>query len=573
MLNNYTCTCGGNFTGRNCEIEINYCTENKPCFNGATCVPKKDRGTEYICQCPPGFAGVNCQTKTTFNLRKKGHWNVTATTPSAIQLSFRTTVDGLLMIFHSTATKYYIYLSNGNIVLKQDSGTRTIQLPGTNGQWHQLKAQFGQQGYLNITNYGSLLAVNIEGVNLITVGGNQEQVAPNFVGCMRDLMINDNFYSESEGVHTGLIFGDCVKNDSCSSNSCEGHGTCIDKWITSSCVCYRQYFGESCQYGNNLVHVFLFLFSVFFFFLFLFTLYCFCFLSTLEIEAFSFQLSLSTNSTHANRRKRRSVSTNYVKAIPNHRLNATHGLSFLIRTRQKDGFVAIMLNREPANTTDTRVSYVLVELQNRYLKVAFKEAKAGALPQTLVNASSGLMVSNGKWTEVHITSNAVQVGNQLMNLTTPISLMVSLVLLGGTNNPALYSTITNTAEFLGCLQAVNIGAEFLTNQLISGDKTVSVEQALDVGSGCPGGPVCQENSCLFNGQCVDEWYDFSCNCQQGYGGKTCSDFGCGLNNTCSSRDRCIDVPVSNPPATSCKFLVLKININMILYSSLVYGFF
>ncbi|CAG0912471.1 unnamed protein product [Notodromas monacha] len=33
----YTCTCPDNFTGKDCEVELDHCS-NKPCFNGGTCL-------------------------------------------------------------------------------------------------------------------------------------------------------------------------------------------------------------------------------------------------------------------------------------------------------------------------------------------------------------------------------------------------------------------------------------------------------------------------------------------------------------------------------------------------------
>ena len=231
-------------------------------------------------------------------------------------------------------------------------------------------------------------------------------------------------------------------------------------------------------------------------------------------------------------------------------MNITHGFSFLIRTRQVDGFVAILLDKEPTTSTDNSVSYILIELQNRYLKVTYKQQSQS---QTLVDQSSKLLVANGKWVEVDITSNTIRVGNQTVTLTTPFAVTINLVFMGGVNDPALYSDITNTPELLGCIQASKIGGVLLTNQVISGG-TVGVYQPPDVGSSCPGSPVCQPNPCRAGGQCVDEWYEFTCNCQLGFGGKTCSNFGCNLNDTCQKVGSCVDVPLSNPPATTCKFL-------------------
>ncbi|XP_062241956.1 delta-like protein C [Platichthys flesus] len=53
----YTCACRPGFTGKNCEIETNECDSN-PCKNGGSC---KDLESDYSCACPQGFYGKNCE--------------------------------------------------------------------------------------------------------------------------------------------------------------------------------------------------------------------------------------------------------------------------------------------------------------------------------------------------------------------------------------------------------------------------------------------------------------------------------------------------------------------------------
>ena len=43
-----------------CNKDLNFCTNNKPCHNGATCF---NTGKDYTCSCPIGFTGRNCEQR------------------------------------------------------------------------------------------------------------------------------------------------------------------------------------------------------------------------------------------------------------------------------------------------------------------------------------------------------------------------------------------------------------------------------------------------------------------------------------------------------------------------------
>uniref|UniRef100_A0A8C0GK29 EGF-like domain-containing protein n=1 Tax=Chelonoidis abingdonii TaxID=106734 RepID=A0A8C0GK29_CHEAB len=71
----YTCSCRAGFTGTGCETETNECDSN-PCKSGGTCAEKPTGG--YTCHCPLGYHGSNCEKKIdrcTNNpcLNSKGH--------------------------------------------------------------------------------------------------------------------------------------------------------------------------------------------------------------------------------------------------------------------------------------------------------------------------------------------------------------------------------------------------------------------------------------------------------------------------------------------------------------------
>ena len=49
----YSCICGLQYTGSNCEYLINHCVTN-PCLNGGTCL---NTFVGYICSCSEKFTG------------------------------------------------------------------------------------------------------------------------------------------------------------------------------------------------------------------------------------------------------------------------------------------------------------------------------------------------------------------------------------------------------------------------------------------------------------------------------------------------------------------------------------
>uniref|UniRef100_A0A3P8WDT2 Delta-like protein n=1 Tax=Cynoglossus semilaevis TaxID=244447 RepID=A0A3P8WDT2_CYNSE len=55
----YTCTCRPGFTGKDCESETNECDSN-PCKNGGSC---KNTAGGYSCRCPQGYTGSNCEKR------------------------------------------------------------------------------------------------------------------------------------------------------------------------------------------------------------------------------------------------------------------------------------------------------------------------------------------------------------------------------------------------------------------------------------------------------------------------------------------------------------------------------
>ena len=212
--------------------------------------------------------------------------------------------------------------------------------------------------------------------------------------------------------------------------------------------------------------------------------------------------------------------------------------SFLMRTRQSNGFLALLMNR---NTS----SHLVVYLKDG--KINFNTTISGT------QQVFPLVQNDGLWHEIiistkHVSDNGNQFtfGNPLMNFN------VSQIYLGGVD-PTKFSdsTVYSDVIFDGCLQAVKFKNTLLTSQPIPTHKTVNITMN-GVNHGCPSNNPCSSSPCLYGGDCTDVWFAYNCSCQTGFSGKNCSLYGCDIFNQCPIKADCVDVPLK-PGKTKCKY--------------------
>lgn len=55
----WQCVCKEGWGGLFCNQDLNYCTNHRPCANGATCT-NTGQGS-YTCTCRPGYGGTDCE--------------------------------------------------------------------------------------------------------------------------------------------------------------------------------------------------------------------------------------------------------------------------------------------------------------------------------------------------------------------------------------------------------------------------------------------------------------------------------------------------------------------------------
>src|SRR6218665_939496 len=80
------------------------------------------------------------------------------------------------------------------------------------------------------------------------------------------------------------------------------------------------------------------------------------------------------------------------------------------------------------------------------------------------------------------------------------------------------SSPLSSYEFIGCMRNVSVdGYDLLQIPPNFTNLTSSMCQRSS-------GEFCQQpNPCMNGGKCVDEWFDFRCQCREGFSGRTCAD--------------------------------------------------
>ena len=176
-------------------------------------------------------------------------------------MRFRSTLEGfLLAVKLGTPQSLYVYLKDGAVSVVTDTVPLvTIRATGDDasnlldGYWHNMTMEMGFDADAKVrvdNGPWAVLPLKINEIAEVTIGGGHTQFSTDFVGCIQDVMVNGKRFVESDGTKTGtLVFGGCTRVQQCGENTCNKGGDCVDEWVKSSCNCYRQYYGETCDKG------------------------------------------------------------------------------------------------------------------------------------------------------------------------------------------------------------------------------------------------------------------------------------------------------------------------------------
>ncbi|XP_072569096.1 cadherin EGF LAG seven-pass G-type receptor 2 [Paramormyrops kingsleyae] len=543
----FSCECLEDYTGERCELSTRSarCVPGV-CKNGGTCVNLLVGG--FKCECPPGsYEKPYCQMNTrsfppnsflTFRgLRQRFHFT--------LSLTFATKERNGLLFYNGRFNEKHDFIAmeitNEQIQFTFSAGeTKTTVSPFimggvSDGQWHVVQVHYYNKPTLSqaglpqgpsdqkvavvtvdecdtsvalkfghmLGNYscsaqgsqsGSKKSLDLTGPLLLGGVPNLPEDFPvrnrQFVGCMKNLRIDHQQVDMEDHIaNNGTVPGCFAKKHFCNNNPCQNGGTCVNRWGSYSCDCSLGFGGRNCEkvtmsphrfQGNSFIHW-----------------------SRLEMAVMApWYVEIMFRTRQA------SAMLLHVEGGPHHSITIQLQDGGLLLSLQFDEDDTSLLHLDELKVNDGDWHQLQLELRG--------EGRSGH-PMALLTLDYGL----------HMTST--ELSGKLDGL------ILQSLSVGGVPQEA-GSVLQG---FRGCVQGVQVG------KASAGTIFLSMTQAKshNVEPGCSLPDPCDSSPCPSSSYCSDDWDSYSCSCDPGYYGDSCTDV-CSLN-PCEHQSACTRKPSSS----------------------------
>ncbi|KRZ38457.1 Uncharacterized protein T4C_13788 [Trichinella pseudospiralis] len=283
----YQCECKPGYAAKNCSIRLNACDDHR-CADRQICTVTWDSGAEKQqaqCECAPGYTFMpSCLQSTVASFSGQSMMvditsnNHTATATYQLELQFRTTLENGFLIFGDdlfNSNIFQVLLLDGQIQALWSGKRVRIEQKVNDGTWNRLslswhadtmllrlqRSKAGDVHLKRLSSGGALLASAVASTKF---GGTplekQHPYYPdvgNFVGCMRDVIVNGKLLiPEKMGASAVNVGWTCPRRQDrelCDETACPARSHCVDVWNQGRCVCDRPYLMPNCE--NSLPEV------------------------------------------------------------------------------------------------------------------------------------------------------------------------------------------------------------------------------------------------------------------------------------------------------------------------------
>ncbi|XP_065321637.1 protein crumbs-like isoform X2 [Gordionus sp. m RMFG-2023] len=378
--------------------------------------------------------------------------------------------------------------------------------------WQTVIINFTKSQFIIVLeNEENIIPMNIKHpISYIQFGGTEASnlmfSVKNFIGCMRDINVNENLIMPGyKDIISNKVENSCNRLKQCYETSCSGNGQCVDNWYSYSCICHRPHHGHDCKLNYDEI--------------------------TFNHEKNKSFLLVSKN-----------------KNQNNQSLISDLDISFFIKTREKNAFLYLVT---PQSYIEEVKNMSNVTLERYLLEVSLHE---GNLRVILLDVSTNISISMLS-TDVKLIDESYPFVRMLKNKA-DLQIIISKKqfkqryffptdfpfniqnLFIGALTPSydklfFNSNRFNFTNFKGAIWDLRIGNDVIPlknftienhifsvqNQFLTEKYDLKDVQNLTFGS--PSDDTCLSMPCLNVAKCLITWNDYSCACQQGYKGKNC----------------------------------------------------
>ena len=493
----FKCLCPPNFTGKYCGTLVDLCDPN-PCSNTSQCLSTHE-GVK--CQCDFGGRGERCELSS-IGFKPLSYMtfptlsSTNEETKNNISLQIATVERNALILYNTDGNtienSHFIGLEiiNGLLRYSINLGDGIVRITSdvviSDGIWHTVIAVRDEQiGHLYVD--GKVSSSNGKGpktkIDLrnspLFIGGvssldvifaNSGHVSSHdFVGCMRDVYLNNIALDVNLAVSKYGITKSCPRVPECNQNSCHEESTCIDHWFTTLCQCTNDiYSGPQCNKKMKPLT-----------------------LSDGSVLQFLFDASYQRRAEflerHRQNRRRRNVK------------NFEESFSMNVRVKNDDGFLW-QAQDNLGNYTQLHISSGLVHLS--------LGNNVGKTQQLVI---SDKYVNNGYWFNVsltrHLSSNVL-----ILNVNGSRNETMSqeyYVLLSGTwTFGSLKMLNDSVGSFQGCLSKIKINGEIISVNVNNQYGLLTLVKG-NLVSGCESSDYCASSPCSGR-MCINKWNSYLC---------------------------------------------------------------
>ncbi|CAB3400271.1 unnamed protein product [Caenorhabditis bovis] len=507
------CLCEEGYTGMKCDRKQYECLSLQ-CSGNYVCQTNGSKNA--TCVCPIGTYGENCAQVSSATFSSSSifiHHSSKLSLGSSndedssysLEFSFRTTVgDTHLASSENILGEKILSISlvSGRLHINTTSEllNNIVPIDLNDAHWYTLTVHcendemeiklFSSDGTLI---YSKKSFFNFE-VFLTRFG--KISNSDHFIGCLADVRIDNELVIFTESKKAIDIRKGCSRNEQCSRDYCQNGGICVDNWENSSCKCEPPYLKPNCAFALPEI--------------------TFGHTGTPSI------VRLSTSESEG------------------HLLHDEIALSFLMATRKSDAFLFYI--GEKQNKADGATNYCTVHLRDGKIIV---KARNGGRKEIQISSKNRIDDNKVHYVQIILNRKKRQIFlDKLLEYSEDFNNRIYQEFI---SEEILIGSMNSSAEdyFKGFLQDIQLNGKSIiiqkTNQAI--DSIGSVESTSNIMRGAVSDPICRDSLCK-NGQCVETFNDYYCECSEGFTGTNCDKTDYCLSAKCLPGGQCQNTDTS-----------------------------